>query len=216
MLLDKSTRKLQITVDTAISVNSLAVTAQYLDEIREAAKPETVFTSAGVGTTDILETPADVTARHVIELHICNIDNVAHNVTILINHETVSQVIKLAGLNPGDTLHYNEYHGWGITGNSADNSGAIRNYRKVTNNFTVTIFDDIIDVDATAGAITGIFNPAIVPLNKVKEVKISKIDGTTNGVSISDGTSIIAILSSLDSYDMYAKNDGSGPVLEIS
>lgn len=223
MLLDKDTRSLQIRLGAAIVTNNVQITAEYEDEIREALKPETIFTQSN-GSSDviILEAPEQATARRVIELHIYNGDVIAQEIIILIIHSSTPQIIQNATLNPGDTLYYNRFHGWSVQYAGNSGRGPInKRYRVVSfssGSKTVTLDDDILDLDASGGAFTMTFNPAIVTIGGMaKEIEMNKIEGSTNGISISDGTSVIDILSAIDTFNVRAINDGSNPpVLRVS
>lgn len=64
----------------------------------------------------------------------------------------------------------------------------------VTSNYAATSNDQVINVDASGGAVTITVNPSFGSPSQTKIFEINKIDTSTNIVSISDGTNVIYAL----------------------
>jgi len=66
--------------------------------------------------------------------------------------------------------------------------------RAVTANTTVTASDQVLEVDATSGAVTVTYPLGLVASGKAKIVKVVKTDTSDNFVNISDGTNTVYVL----------------------
>jgi hypothetical protein len=206
MLLDENTSQLKIQLGAPTNTGPVDVTVQYADTIQERTTVKTLFVQTSFpGPVTILDAPAAFTARNIKELHFCNADDTDVTVQVLLQHAAGSQFIQNVGLAPGDTLHYNEFNGWSIQVAGNGGRGAVmRRYRLVTfadTPVSVTLFDDVIDVDASGGTVVVKFDPALVVLaNYIKEIEVNKVDASANLISLQDniGTNIDVIVTPIN------------------
>lgn len=199
MLLDTHTTSIMLRVNPPSLEGYFAITAEYEDTLRQAVTTKTVYPVINVtGDTVFLTAPEKSTARRIVELHICNFDNLARSIQLVVAHPTGIQIIQNVFLNSGDTLHYNRYNGWSIQLAGEDGRIPImRNYRKVTGVtvVTVSLLDGIIDIDTTGvvgGRVKLVFVPSIVTTpNYAHEIEVNKIDITDGAIDINDGVNNI-------------------------
>lgn len=114
MLLDKSTKSLEIALVGAIATINPNFAAEYEDRLRDTIVPIlNLGVTNGVTQVPIVPAPADNTARVVRELLVYNADTA--NVIVLIRfNDGAGHVVKKTTLTPGQTLTYNPLLGWQV------------------------------------------------------------------------------------------------------
>lgn len=109
MLLDTTTRKLQVVLDGAIQSVNCSVTVSYIDYTANANPvPGTqVSTTNGVTAVDICSAPASSTQRRILYLHIYNKDSRTAIFTIRLNDNGTLYTIQQIKLVAGENFVYN-------------------------------------------------------------------------------------------------------------
>lgn len=116
LVLDATTKSLEIILGGAITTNQLPVVVSYGDIT------STTFTlgeadsiSNNTSTVTILAAPGASTQRQVKYIGIYNADTVAATVTLRLNNNSTLRTIIKATLSVGDTLHYIDSEGFMVT-----------------------------------------------------------------------------------------------------
>jgi hypothetical protein len=114
MILNATTKRLQVILGEAKTTTDCAVVADYYDSgVAPAGAAQTVLTN-GVTAVDIVNAPASGYTRIVNGMTVENDDTVSHTVTVRFNDNgTIYKIIK-ATLAPGYTLTYAKSHGWTV------------------------------------------------------------------------------------------------------
>jgi hypothetical protein len=115
LVLDATTKKLQIILGGAISTNQLPVTVCYEDWTSSAVTPgEADTVTNGNTAVDIVAAPAASTYRTVKGLYVQNADTAAATVTIRYNNNGTTRVLFKAVLSVGDMLSWHDWAGWQV------------------------------------------------------------------------------------------------------
>jgi hypothetical protein len=115
MLLDATTKSLEMLLAAAVTTNQLPVVAFYVDHTTTAATPGEADTQSNSTTAvSIVAAPGASTQRQIKSISIFNADTVAATVTVrLNNNSTYRNIVKLT-LQPDQTLLYLPETGWTV------------------------------------------------------------------------------------------------------
>lgn len=116
MLLDTTTRKLQVVLSAAKTTNDCPVVAAWMDTTTTSLTPgATPSNSNGVTAVDIVAAPAASTQRKINYLSVQNADTVATTVTVRYNdNATTYDEIKIT-IQPDESLIFTDRAGWYIS-----------------------------------------------------------------------------------------------------
>lgn len=113
MILDATTRKLQILLGGAVSTTEASVVASWVDMTATASTGgASMSNSSGVTPVDVIAAPAAATQRKVSYLGIRNNDTAAITVTVRYNDNGTTYKIITATLAIGETLEFTDTAGW--------------------------------------------------------------------------------------------------------
>lgn len=112
MILDATTRKLQVVLAEAKTTNDCPVVASWFDSSTTLNGGPSLSNSNGVTAVDIVAAPAASTIRQVNEITFWNADTVTHGVTIRYNDNGTTYNIIKATLLTGESLSYSKDMGW--------------------------------------------------------------------------------------------------------
>ena len=152
ILLDATTKTLEVDLDAAVTTNQLPVVASYTDLNQttaawDGAESSDTQTNSTTAVT-ILSAPAASTTRKLQSLTVYNADTVAADVTIQLNNNGTLRILVKESLKPGETLQYADGEGFSVV-----------NKKKITEAFTSTstsnITGDWIEDDNTELALSG-------------------------------------------------------------
>lgn len=116
MILDTTTRKLQIVLTSNKTTTDMPVVVDWVDNTTTTFTPGvTPTTTNGVSLVDILAAPAGSTQRKVNGLTIVNLDTAIKTVQVFLNDNGTSYQIQSQLLQVGDKLCYTDAHGWYTT-----------------------------------------------------------------------------------------------------
>ncbi len=123
MILDATTRKLQILMDATAATTESPVVANWVDTTATATTPgSTNSISNGTSAVDVVAAPAASTQRIIQSIAIYNADTVNRTVTVRYNDNATTRIIVKVLLNPGQSLCYTAHAGWQVV--TAVQSGA--------------------------------------------------------------------------------------------
>lgn len=115
MILDTTTRTLEVILGEAIATNQCAIVADWFDTSASADNAGcTVGNSNGVTAVTAVGAPAASTKRIINALTIFNADTIAHGVTVRYNDNTTLYKVIAGTLQPGETLTYVKSAGWRV------------------------------------------------------------------------------------------------------
>lgn len=112
MILDATTRKLQVVLSEAKTTNDCAVVASWFDSGTTPTGGPQLANTNGVTAVDVVSAPASGYIRQVNELTVFNADTVSHGVTVRFNDNATLYTIIKASLLTGETLTYSKSLGW--------------------------------------------------------------------------------------------------------
>jgi hypothetical protein len=113
IILDATTKSLQIKLSGAITTNQLPFTSSYVDSTGTATTPgEQDGTSNSTTAVTVVSSPASSTQRFVKHLVIQNADTAAATVTVIYNNNATLRNILVVTLAVGDQLIYEDGAGW--------------------------------------------------------------------------------------------------------
>jgi hypothetical protein len=114
IILDATTKSLQIKLSASVATNQLPFSASYIDSNGSTTTPgeQDGTTSNPPTTVTIVSSPAASTQRLIKSLTIQNADTAAATVTIIYNNNSTLRNIIVATLAAGDQLIYEDGHGW--------------------------------------------------------------------------------------------------------
>ena len=119
MLLDATTRKIQIVLAGAITTNQLNVCAAYVDMTSSATTPGTkVANSNSTTAVDVVDAPGSSTQRKVNSISIYNADTASATVTVRYNDNSTPYPIVKVAVPSGYTLQYADTEGWTMISSS--------------------------------------------------------------------------------------------------
>ena len=114
ILLDTTTRKLQVVLSAAKTTNDCPWVTAYVDITTTAAGigASSNGVSNGLTSVDIVGVPGGSTTRKILEISLYNADTVLITLTINYNDNGTTRVLWYGSLNVGDTLHYCDEQGF--------------------------------------------------------------------------------------------------------
>lgn len=123
MILDATTKSLELVLAAASAATDLPYFASYADHTSSALTPgQNDGTTNDTTAVTAVAAPGSSTQREVLELHVYNADSQISTVKVQLNNNSTLRIVYQCELFPGDSLHYNRQHGWTIT----DKSGCLR------------------------------------------------------------------------------------------
>lgn len=115
MLLDTTTRSIELLLGAAVTTNQLKITASWVDMTATTQSPATTTSSSNNTTpVTIVASPAASTQRKVMEITIFNSDTVSATVTVRVNDSSSLFPIVTFSIPTGQTLQYTDTLGWGL------------------------------------------------------------------------------------------------------
>jgi len=115
MLLDTTTRSIELLLGAAVTTNQLKITASWVDMTATTQSPATTTSSSNNTTpVTIVASPAASTQRKVMEVTIFNADTVSATVTVRVNDSSSLFPIVTFSIPTGQTLQYTDTLGWGL------------------------------------------------------------------------------------------------------
>ena len=121
MILDATTKKLEILLGGAITTNQLPFQCEWVDVTASASTPGTNGgLTNGATPVDLVPVPGASTQRIVNGFNIYNADTVAQTVTVRFNDNATTRVLKSTVLSVGDTLTWSLGDSWEIIDSSGN------------------------------------------------------------------------------------------------
>lgn len=115
IILDATTRKMQVKLTGAVTLNQLPVIASYVDITSTAITPITNTTQTNSTTeVDFIAAPLSSTQRQVKYISIQNQDTMAATVVVIFNDNSTQRQIGKWTLQVNETLEYVDTHGWKV------------------------------------------------------------------------------------------------------
>ncbi len=125
MILDATTKTVEIILAAAVATNQLPATSAFVDKAGSSLTPGSSDTqSNGVTAVAIVTAPAVNAQRVVRDISILNADTVAATVTVRLNDNGTFRTLAKVTMAPSDTLYYSQETGW-VLQPSARQTGAI-------------------------------------------------------------------------------------------
>jgi hypothetical protein len=163
IILDATTKSLQINLSANVTTNQLPFSASYVDSTGSATTPgEQDGTSNNTTAATVVSAPAASTQRLIKSFILQNADTAAAKVTVIYNNNSTLRNILVVTLAVGDQLVYEDEKGWNcLTSNGNMKSAATGGTGAVS---SVSNTDGTIIVSPTTGdakvsaAINGIAN----------------------------------------------------------
>lgn len=113
LILDTTSKSIEIVLGAAVAANQLPVFATYADHTSSAFTPVSSDTQSNSTTAvTIVAAPAASTQRQVKSVSIYNADTAAATVTVRLNNAATLRTIVKAALAAGEGLHYDDASGW--------------------------------------------------------------------------------------------------------
>lgn len=113
IILDATTKSLQIKLSAAITMNQLPFFASYVDSTGTATTPgEQDGLSNNITAVNLVSSPAAATQRLVKNITLQNADTAAATVTIIYNNNATLRNVIIVTLAVGDQLIYEDGNGW--------------------------------------------------------------------------------------------------------
>ncbi len=200
IILDATTKSLEIKLGGAITTNQLTCVASYVDinnsTILITGISENDVLTNGATAVTIVAAPAANTSRELKSLSIQNTDTVSQTVTVQYNNNGTKRPIVVQALTTGQTLIYDEANGWTIACNVGSGSSLpdpVTVAHGGTGDTTLTAHGVLIGegtaavVATAAGATNTVLhgNTGADPTySAVVEADITLANNTTNDVSI--------------------------------
>lgn len=115
MILDATTKSIELDLGEAHTTNAIPITVDYVDLTTTTTTPGCSDTASnGTTAVTIVSAPAASTQRKVNYISVYNADTVSHNVTIQLNNNSTLRSIIVVSLGSGQTLQYTDINGWGL------------------------------------------------------------------------------------------------------
>lgn len=158
IVLDATTKSLEVVLAGAVTTNQLPIVASYVDVTTTAYTPKANDTATN-NTTAVtpVAAPAASTQRQVKLLTVYNADTVAAAVTVRLNSNSTMRVLCKVTLAVGSTLVYTDGEGWRVldaSGNVLTSSGAAAAVSAAATEQTTTATGTQNDFDLTASNVT--------------------------------------------------------------
>jgi hypothetical protein len=144
MILDATTKSLEVLLAGAVTTNQLEIVADWLDMTATTTAPgDTGSVTNNSTAVTAVAAPASSTQRKVNEITIFNADTVAAIVTVRVNDNgTMRRKLKIT-LQPGYTLEYTFSSGWKVL----DTNGLIQ----TSNTAVLSVATQIVGVNDQTG-----------------------------------------------------------------
>lgn len=115
MILDATTKSIEIDLAEAHTTNAMPVTVDYVDLTTTTTTAGSSDTASnGTTAVTIVAAPAASTQRKVNFISVFNADTVSHVTTIQLNNNTTLRTITEVTLSAGETLQYTDVAGWAL------------------------------------------------------------------------------------------------------
>lgn len=183
MLLDNTTRKLQIVLTAAKTTNDMPVCVYYVDTNTTDLPLSGIYpiNSNGVTAVDILAAPAINTQRKVNAITVNNADTAAKTVQIYLDDNGTDYLQCAATLQVGDVLGYTDTRGWYVN----DSAGNLK--VTPTNAISATLV-----TNTPAGNIAATNMQDVVAELDAEKMAIATYDADADGVV--DRTELVVML----------------------
>jgi hypothetical protein len=137
IVLDATTKSLEIILAAAVTTNQLPVVAAYADLDTVSISPGSSDTASNsTSAVTILAAPAANQQRQLKFLNVYNADTVAAIVTIRLNDNSTTRILIKVTLSVGDSLTYSIAQGWKITDvNGFIKTGNVTNFMRDISSF---------------------------------------------------------------------------------
>jgi len=150
LILDATTKSLEVRLAGAVSANQLPVTAYYTDITTTLYTPGSNDTqSNGATAVTIVAAPAASTQRHVESISVYNADTAAATVTIQLNNNSTLRIITKVTLQAAEQLFYEDGMGWQII----DANGAVIRGTNVSDTAYASSWDGITTIAPSKNAV---------------------------------------------------------------
>lgn len=112
LILDATTKSLEVVLGGAITTNQLPFTAHYVDSLNADESVSAISENDGAtnSTTPVtmVAAPSSGHTRHIKQLSVYNSDTAAATVTVQINNNSTTRIVWKGTLAVGDTLVFGE------------------------------------------------------------------------------------------------------------
>jgi hypothetical protein len=150
LILDATTKSLEIDLAGAVSANELPVTAHYTDITTTLYTPGSNDTQTnGATAVTIVAAPAASTQRHVESISVYNADTAAATVTIQLNNNSTLRIITKVTLQAAEQLFYEDGMGWQII----DANGAVIRGTNVSDTAYASSWDGVTTIAPSKNAV---------------------------------------------------------------
>jgi hypothetical protein len=115
LVLDATTREIEILLAAAVATTQLPITAHYVDVTTTAYTPGSANTATnGTTAVDAVDAPGASTQRNVKHLTVYNADTAAATVTVRYDDNATTRILVKITLAVSDTLQYTDEEGWSV------------------------------------------------------------------------------------------------------
>ena len=150
LILDATTKSLEVKLAGAVSANELPVTAHYTDITTTLYTPGSNDTQTnGATAATIVAAPGASTQRHVESISVYNADTAAATVTIQLNNNSTLRIITKVTLQAGEQLFYEDGMGWQII----DANGAVIRGTNVSDTAYASSWDGVTTIAPSKNAV---------------------------------------------------------------
>lgn len=150
LILDTTTKSLEVKLAGAVSANELPVTAHYTDITTTLYTPGSNDTQTnGATAVTIVAAPGASTQRHVESISVYNADTAAATVTIQLNNNSTLRIITKVTLQAGEQLFYEDGMGWQII----DANGAVIRGTNVSDTAYASSWDGVTTIAPSKNAV---------------------------------------------------------------
>jgi len=150
LILDATTKSLEVKLAGAVSANELPVTAHYTDITTTLYTPGSNDTQTNGSTAaTIVAAPAASTQRHVESISVYNADTAAATVTIQLNNNSTLRIITKVTLQAAEQLFYEDGMGWQII----DANGAVIRGTNVSDTAYASSWDGVTTIAPSKNAV---------------------------------------------------------------
>lgn len=165
MILDTTTKSLELILGAAAATNAMPVVVDYVDMTTTTTLSGSSDTqSNGTTVVTILAAPAASTQRKVNSISVYNADTVSSTVTIRLNNNTTLRNLISVTLQVGDTIGFTDVNGWYLL----DSNGNLKSVQAASATAIATAIHAATDKTTPVGADElGIWDSITGLLNKV-------------------------------------------------
>ena|SRR3990167_108689 len=175
IILDTTTKKLQIILGGAVAANELPIVVGFADVTTTAFTPgEQNSATTGATAVDICASPAASTQRVVKDINVYNEDSGSVTATVRLNDNATLRILRKVTLAVGDTLKYGD-KGWQV----------------IDSNGNEKITGGVVSITGTANEITASAGSGAVVLSLPTALTFAGktvTGGTLSGVTLSGAT----------------------------